>query len=57
MSDEDRLSAADYGHYGIKAVAGIELIVILTEAAFDLIVMARSIRAYKIVADTRGSSG
>ena len=36
----------------IKTVAGIEFVVILTMAALDLAVVARSIRANELVADT-----
>ena len=42
---------------GIKSVAGIELIVILTVAALNLTIVARSIRTNELVAYTECGSG
>lgn len=41
----------------IKAVAGIEFVVILTVTAFNLTIVARSIRTNELVADTESGSG
>lgn len=42
---------------GIKTVAGIELVMIFTAAAFDLSVVARSVRLDNLVSNTKFRGG